>query len=89
MDVLKIQSEIEEHIKELKRIAKENKVSITIYASPYVYSKDSTTIAQAEILGDKDIEEILHQEENNELNMVFTYKKLTFKKRKNGLEAAQ
>lgn len=82
MDALKIQSEIEEHIKELKRIAKENKVSIRIYASPYVHSKDSAFITHSEIKGDKDIEETLYQEENEELNMVFTYQKLTFKKEK-------
>ena len=79
MDALKIHNEIEGLAKELKRIAKENKVSIRIYASPYAYPKDSTTITHSEIKGDKDIEEILYREENEELNMVFTYQKLTFK----------
>lgn len=82
MDVLKIQSEIEEHIKELKRIAKENDVSIGINASPYIYSKDATSITKVEISGDKNIEEILHQEESDELNMVFTYRKLIIKEEK-------
>ena len=82
MDVLKIQSQIEEHIKELKRIAKENNVSISVNASPYIFSKDTTFIIKIEMSGDKDIEEILHQEESDEMNMVFTYKKLTFKEEK-------
>ena len=79
MDVFKIQSEIKEHIKELKRIAKENNVNISINASPYIYSKDATSITEVEMSGDKDIEEILHQEESDEMNMVFTYRKLTVK----------
>ena len=79
MDALKIHNEIEGLVKELKRIAKENKVSIRIYASPYVHSMDSAFITHSEIKGDKDIEETLYQEENEELNMVFTYQKLTFK----------
>lgn len=82
MDALKIHNEIEGLVKELKRIAKENKVSIRIYASPYVHSKDSAFITHSEIKGDKDIEETLYQEENEELNIVFTYQKLTFKKEK-------
>jgi len=79
VDALKIHNEIEGLVKELKRIAKENKVSIRIYASPYVHSMDSAFITHSEIKGDKDIEETLYQEENEELNMVFTYQKLTFK----------
>ena len=82
MDVLKIQSQIEEHIKELKRIAKENNVSISVNASPYIFSKDTTFIIKIEMSGDKDIEEILHQEESDEMNMVFSYRKLTFKEEK-------
>jgi metal-dependent hydrolase (beta-lactamase superfamily II) len=82
MDVLKIQSQIEEHIKELKRIAKENNVNISVYASPYIFSKDTTSITKVEMSGDKDIEEILHQEESDEMNMVFKYRKLTFKEEK-------
>ena len=78
MDVLKIQSQIEEPIKELKRIAKENNVSISVDTSPYIYSKDTTSITKIEISGDKDMKEILHQEESDEMNMVFTYKKITF-----------
>ena len=82
MDVLKIQSQIEEHIKELKRIAKENNVNISVNTSPYIFSKDTTSIIKIEMSGDKDIEEILHQEESDEMNMVFTYRKLTFKEEK-------
>jgi len=82
MDVLKIQSQIEEHIKELKRIAKENNVNISVYTSPYIFSKDTTFIIKIEMSGDKDIEEILHQEESDEMNMVFSYRKLTFKEEK-------
>jgi len=81
MDVLKIQSQIEEHIKELKRIAKENNVNISVYTSPYIFSKDTTSITKVEMLGDMD-EEILHQEESDEMNMVFTYRKITFKEEK-------
>ena len=82
MDVLKIQSQIEEPIKELKRIAKENNVNISVYASPDIFSKDTTSITKVEMSGDKDIEEILHQEESDEMNMVFKYRKLTFKEEK-------
>ena len=82
MDVLKIQSQIEEHIKELKRIAKENNVNISVYASPDIFSKDTTSITKVEMSGDKDIEEILHHEESDEMNMVFKYRKLTFKEEK-------
>jgi len=82
MDVLKIQSQIEKHIKELKRIAKENNVNISVNTSPYIFSKDTTSITKIEISGDKDMKEILHQEESDEMNMVFTYKKLTFKEEK-------
>ena len=82
MDVFKIHSEIEEHIKELKRIAKENNVNISVNTSPYIFSKDTTSIIKIEMSGDKDIEEILHQEESDEMNMVFTYRKLTFKEEK-------
>ena len=74
MDVLKIKSQIKEHIKELKRIAKENNVNISVNTSPYIFSKDTTSITKIEMSGDKDIEEILHQEESDEMNMVFTYK---------------
>jgi hypothetical protein len=81
MDVLKIQSQIEEHIKELKRIAKENNINISVNTSPYIFSRDTTSITKIE-MSDKDIEEILHQEESDEMNMVFTYRKLTFKEEK-------
>ena len=81
MDVLKIKNQIKEHIKELKRIAKENNVNISVNTSPYIFSRDTTSITKIEMLGDKD-EEILHQEESDEMNMVFTYRKITFKEEK-------
>ena len=79
MDVLKIQSEIEEHIKELKRIAKENKVSIYVDASPYESIIDTVRIFDAKDTSSLSTIDVIHEETNEEINTVFKYIKLSKK----------
>jgi len=86
MNVFKIQSEIEKLVTELKKVAKENEVSIYVDASPYDSIIDTVRIF--EIFDAKDTSslstsfstnDVIYEKTNEEINVVFRYIKLSKK----------
>ena len=81
MNVFKIQSEIEKLVTELKKVAKENEVSIYVDASPYDCIIDTVRIF--EIFDAKDTSslsnDVIYEKTNEEINVVFRYIKLSKK----------
>ena len=77
MNVFKIQSEIEKLVTELKKVAKENEVSIYVDASPYKNIFDTVRIFDAKDAGS--LSTIIYEKTNEEINTVFKYIKLSKK----------
>ena len=81
MNVFKIQSEIEKLVTELKKVAKENEVSIYVDASPYESIIDTVRIFK--IFDAKDTSslstDVIYEKTNEEINTVFKYIKLSKK----------
>jgi len=76
MNVFKIQSEIEKLVTELKKVAKENEVSIYIDASPYESIIDTVRIYDAKDTSSLSTIDVIYEKTNEEINTVFKYIKL-------------
>ena len=76
MDVFKIQSEIEKLVTELKKVAKENEVSIYVDASPYESIIDTVRIFDAKDTSSLLTNDVIYEKTNEEINVVFKYIKL-------------
>ena len=79
MNVFKIQSEIEKLVTELKKVAKENEVSIYIDASPYESIIDTVRIYDAKDTSSLSTIDVIYEKTNEEINTVFKYIKLSKK----------
>ena len=79
MNVFKIQSEIEKLVTELKKVAKENEVSIYVDASPYESIIDTVRIFDAKDTGSLSTIDVIYEKTNEEINTVFKYIKLSKK----------
>ena len=79
MNVFKIQSEIEKLVTELKKVAKENEVSIYVDASPYENIIDTVRIFDAKGTISLSTSDIIYEKINEEINTVFKYIKLSKK----------
>lgn len=77
MDKLEyIISEIEKLVAELKKVAKENEVSIYVDASPYENIIDSVRIFDAKDTSSLLTNDVIYEKTNEEINVVFKYIKL-------------
>ncbi len=76
MNVFKIQSEIEKLVTELKKVAKENEVSIYVDASPYESIIDTVRIFDAKDTSSLSTIDVIYEKTNEEINTVFKYIKL-------------
>jgi hypothetical protein len=77
MNVFKIQNEIEKLVTELKKVAKENEVSIYVDASPYESIIDTVRIFDAkDIRSSLSTIDVIYEKTNEEINTVFKYIKL-------------
>jgi hypothetical protein len=76
MNVFKIQSEIEKLVTELKKVAKENEVSIYVDASPYESIIDTVRIFDAKDTSSLLTNDVIYEKTNEEINVVFKYIKL-------------
>jgi hypothetical protein len=81
MNVFKIQSEIEKLVTELKKVAKENEVSIYVDASPYEIIIDTVRIYDAKDTSSLSTTDIIYEKTNEEINTVFKYIKLPKKEK--------
>jgi len=72
-------SEIEKLVAELKKVAKENEVSIYVDASPYESIIDTVRIFDAKDTSSLSTIDVIHEETNEEINTVFKYIKLSKK----------
>jgi hypothetical protein len=79
MNVFKIQSEIEKLVTELKKVAKENEVSIYVDASPYESIIDTVRIFDAKDTSSLSTIDVIYEKTNEEINTVFKYIKLSKK----------
>ena len=79
MNVFKIQSEIEKLVTELKKVAKENEVSIYVDASPYESIIDTVRIFDAKDTSSLSTIDVIYEKTNEEINAVFKYIKLSKK----------
>lgn len=79
MNVFKIQSEIEKLVTELKKVAKENEVSIYVDASPYESIIDTVRIFDAEDTSSLSTNDVIYEKTNEEINTVFKYIKMSKK----------
>jgi len=79
MNVFKIQSEIEKLVTELKKVAKENEVSIYVDASPYENIIDTVRIFDAKGTISLSTNDVIYEKTNEEINTVFKYIKLSKK----------
>ena len=79
MNVFKIQSEIEKLVTELKKVAKENEVSIYVDASPYENIIDTVRIFDAKGTISLSTSDVIYEKTNEEINTVFKYIKLSKK----------
>jgi len=77
MNVFKIQSEIEKLVTELKKVAKENEVSIFVDASPYERIIDTVRIYDAKDTSSLSTNDVIYEKTNEEINTVFKYIKLS------------
>jgi len=69
-------SEIEKLVAELKKVAKENEVSIYVDASPYENIIDSVRIFDAKDTSSLLTNDVIYEKTNEEINVVFKYIKL-------------
>ena len=77
MDKLEyIISEIEKLVAELKKVAKENEVSIYVDASPYESIIDTVRIFDAKDTSSLLTNDVIYEKTNEEINVVFKYIKL-------------
>jgi len=76
MNAFKIQSEIEKLVTELKKVAKENEVSIYVDASPYESIIDTVRIYDAKDTSSLSTIDVIYEKTNEEINTVFKYIKL-------------
>ena len=76
MNVFKIQSEIEKIVTELKKVAKENEVSIYVDVSPYESIIDTVRIYGAKDTNSLSTIDVIYVKTNEEINTVFKYIKL-------------
>lgn len=77
MDKLEyIISEIEKLVAELKKVAKENEVSIYVDASPYENIIDTVRIFDAKDTSSLLTNDVIYEKTNEEINVVFKYIKL-------------
>ena len=77
MDKLEyIISEIEKLVTELKKVAKENEVSIYVDASPYESIIDTVRIFDAKDTSSLLTNDVIYEKTNEEINVVFKYIKL-------------
>jgi len=79
VNVFKIQSEIEKLVTELKKVAKENEVSIYVDASPYKNIIDTVRIFDAKDTDSLSTIDVIYEKTNEEINTVFKYIKLSKK----------
>ena len=79
MNVFKIQSEIEKLVTELKKVAKENEVSIFVDASPYESIIDTVRIFDVKDISSLSTNDVIYEKTNEEINAVFKYIKLSKK----------
>ena len=79
MNVFKILSEIEKLVTELKKVAKENEVSIYVDASPYKNIIDTVRIFDAKDTDSLSTIDVIYEKTNEEINTVFKYIKLSKK----------
>ena len=79
MNVFKIQSEIEKLVTELKKVAKENEVSIFVDASPYESIIDTVRIFDVKDISSLSTNDVIYEKTNEEINTVFKYIKLSKK----------
>jgi len=79
MNVFKIQSEIEKLVTELKKVAKENEVSIYVDASPYENIIDTVRIFDTKGTISLSTSDVIYEKTNEEINTVFKYIKLSKK----------
>jgi hypothetical protein len=77
MNVFKIQSEIEKLVTELKKVAKENEVSIFVDTSPYENIIDTVRIYDANDTSSLSTKDVIYEKTNEEINTVFKYIKLS------------
>ena len=78
MNVFKIQSEIEKLVTELKKVAKENEVSIYVDVSPYesINIIDTVRIYDTKDTSSLSTIDVIYEKTNEEINTVFKYIKL-------------
>jgi hypothetical protein len=69
-------SEIEKLVAELKKVAKENEVSIYVDASPYENIIDTVRIFDAKDTSSLLTNDVIYEKTNEEINVVFKYIKL-------------
>jgi hypothetical protein len=69
-------SEIEKLVAELKKVAKENEVSIYVDASPYESIIDTVRIFDAKDTSSLLTNDVIYEKTNEEINVVFKYIKL-------------
>jgi hypothetical protein len=79
MNVFKIQGEIEKLVTELKKVAKENEVSIYVDASPYESIIDTVRIFDVKDISSLSTNDVIYEKTNEEINTVFKYIKLSKK----------
>ena len=80
MDKLEyIISEIEKLVAELKKVAKENEVSIYVDASPYENIIDTVRIFDTKGTISLSTSDVIYEKTNEEINTVFKYIKLSKK----------
>lgn len=79
MNVFKIQGEIEKLVTELKKVAKENEVSIYVDASPYESIIDTVRVFDAKNTSFLSTNDVIYEKTNEEINVVFKYIKLSKK----------